>query len=180
MSGQYFNEPMLEMYIFETTQNIEQLEMLILETEKSNGYTQDTINEIFRIMHTIKGSSAMMLFNNISGLAHSIEDLFYFLREQKPHSIDCSTLSDLLLEGVDYIKVELQKIKDGNRDDGDTSILIENIKGLLTLLKQQNPLESVVKNPTSNKQAHFYISPDIVNPDFNHNSFKATILFDCI
>ena len=86
---------MLDMYIFETSQNIEQLEQTILSSEKSNGYTQEAINEIFRLMHTIKGSSAMMLFNNISTLAHTIEDLFFFLREQQPLNIDSSSLSDL-------------------------------------------------------------------------------------
>lgn len=59
MSEQYVNEPMLEMYIFETSQNIDQLEEVILECEQSNCFTEDAINAIFRCMHTIKGSSAM-------------------------------------------------------------------------------------------------------------------------
>ena len=80
-------EPITEMFIFETEQLLEQLEQIILTGEKMNGFTSQDINEIFRIMHTIKGSSAMMFFNNISTLAHSIEDLFFFIRESKPASI---------------------------------------------------------------------------------------------
>jgi len=38
-------------------------------------------------MHTIKGSAAMMLFDDISKLAHSIEDLFFYLREEKPEML---------------------------------------------------------------------------------------------
>jgi two-component system chemotaxis sensor kinase CheA len=117
MSDQYTNEPMLDMFIFETSQLIEHLEQSILTSEKSSCYTEAAINEIFRIMHTIKGSSAMMMFNNISTLAHSIEDLFYFLREEKPHQVNCSALSDLVLEGVDLIKVEVEKIKNGDIAD---------------------------------------------------------------
>ena len=86
---------------------------MYLDSEKSSGYSQAAINEIFRIMHTIKGSSAMMLFNNISTLAHSIEDLFYYLREEKPDNIDCSLLSDHILTVVYFIKVELHKIING-------------------------------------------------------------------
>lgn len=71
---------MLEMFIYETSQNIEQLEMCILAAEKANSYTSETINEVFRIMHTIKGSAAMMSYNNIATLAHALEDLFNFLR----------------------------------------------------------------------------------------------------
>ncbi|NLP00425.1 MAG: hypothetical protein GX386_09070, partial [Clostridiaceae bacterium] len=56
MTDNYANEPMMEMFLFETSQLIEQLEQQILSSEKSNNYTEDAINEIFRIMHTIKGS----------------------------------------------------------------------------------------------------------------------------
>lgn len=58
-------------------------------------------------MHTIKGSSAMMLFNDISTLAHSMEDLFYYIREAKPVNLDYSSLSDLVFEGIDFIKIEV-------------------------------------------------------------------------
>ena len=40
-TGQFTNEPMLEMYIFETPQMIEQLEKTIIETEKESDFTGD-------------------------------------------------------------------------------------------------------------------------------------------
>lgn len=79
MSNGTNREPMLEMYIFETTQLVGQLEQSILNSEKAIDY-ELSINEMFRVMHTIKGNSAMMLFNNISELAHLMEDLFDFIR----------------------------------------------------------------------------------------------------
>jgi two-component system, chemotaxis family, sensor kinase CheA len=178
LSDEYSNEPMLDMYIFETTQNIEQLERCILESEKSSGYSQIAINEIFRMMHTIKGSSAMMLFNSISKLAHSVEDIFYFLREQNPQKIDCSSLSDLVLEGVDFIKVELQKIKSGDQVDGDASNLIESVKEFLSFLKQQNPSEVEIKRPISNEQPHFDVAPDNIKSTTRNKAFKATLFFE--
>ena len=50
----------LDMYIYETNSLLEQLETIVLDAEKENTFSQDNVNEIFRIMHTIKGSSAMM------------------------------------------------------------------------------------------------------------------------
>jgi len=47
------NEPLLDMYLFETEQLLEQLEQLVLNSE-NDGFTKETIDEIFRIMHTIK------------------------------------------------------------------------------------------------------------------------------
>jgi len=74
-------EPMLDMFIFETLQLLDQLEQSLINSEKESGF-ESSIDEIFRIMHTIKGSAAMMLFDDISKLAHSIEDLFFYLREE--------------------------------------------------------------------------------------------------
>ena len=74
-------ESMLEMYIFETNTLLEQLDEILLRTEDANVFSQDDINEIFRIMHTIKGSSAMMGFENLQHLAHKGEDMFFVIRE---------------------------------------------------------------------------------------------------
>ena len=54
---------MLEMYLYETNTLMEQLDELLIEAEKNEAFTTNDVNEIFRIMHTIKGSSAMMEFS---------------------------------------------------------------------------------------------------------------------
>lgn len=180
MSGQYSYEPMIEIYIFETSQLVEQLEASILDIEKSGCYTPDAVNEIFRIMHTIKGSSAMMLFDNISALAHVMEDLFFFIREERPHSIDCSVLGDLILDGVDFIKVEVQKVKDGCHVDGDASALIENIKAYLLELKHNhsNHSEAKIIEQSSTEKQRYYVSQEKVPAPCYDKSFKAIITFD--
>ncbi|GAA0178108.1 chemotaxis protein CheA [Clostridium sediminicola] len=178
MSETYTNEPMLEMYIFETSQLLEQLEQAIISSEKSGGYSMDSINEIFRFMHTIKGSSTMMLFNEIGSLAHSIEDLFYYLRENKPDTVDYSTLSDLVLEGVDFIKIELEKIKNGDAVDGDSGHIILEIKAFLNNLKSSDSieLESESLKPKEIEQILEVTEKSI--PHEGENIFKATIFFE--
>lgn len=54
--------------LFETNTLLEQLDEILLRTEDANVFSQEDINEIFRIMHTIKGSSAMMGFENLQHL----------------------------------------------------------------------------------------------------------------
>jgi len=180
VTEQYSNEPMLEMFIFETNQLIEQLEQSILSSEQSSCYTQPAINEIFRMMHTIKGSSAMMMFENITSLTHSVEDLFYYLREEKPQNVDCSALSDLVLEGVDFIKVEMEKIKNGDNADGDAFALIDNIKVFLSKLKQSNASSKIaeVKEHTVIQKQQYYISPEKLKTSIPKNVFKAVIYFE--
>lgn len=127
-------DQMLDMFVFESTQLIEQLEEIMLDTENEGELNSDNINEIFRIMHTIKGSSAMMAYNNISKLAHSVEDLFYFIRENNPTNIDISKICDLVLAASDFIKAEVAKVNDGNESDGDETELQSRIKSYLNFI----------------------------------------------
>ena len=185
MSDQYTNEPMLDMFLFETSQLIEQLEQSILTSEKSSCYTQDAIHEIFRIMHTIKGSSAMMMYDNISTLAHAIEDLFYFLREEKPHQVDCSALSDLVLEGVDFIKVEVEKIKNGDNADGNASELINSIKRFLAVIKESNSfcaadesIKDIEQHDLGKKQNDIELNKEYAAASSCKNRFKIIVHFE--
>ncbi|WP_303869084.1 chemotaxis protein CheA [Acetobacterium wieringae] len=158
MAEQYINDPMQEVFIFETSQQLEQMEQSVIKTEALGSYPGETVNEIFRIMHTIKSSAAMMLINNMSVLAHTTEDMFYFIREEKPQYIDVSTLSDLVFEGIDFMKQELEKIKNGIEADGNPEILIGKIKEHLGLLKEKNNLtDSQVVNNEPVKEK-YYIS----------------------
>ncbi|MBP1754155.1 MAG: cheA2 [Firmicutes bacterium] len=181
MTNMFINEPMLEMYIFETTQQLEQLEQAVIASEKTAAYSEDAINEIFRYMHTIKGSSAMMLFNNIGTLAHSIEDIFYYLREKNPERMDYSTLSDLVLEGVDFIKQEISKIKNGESADGDAELIEEKLHRFLSLLEKDRPHEDVPEIKITQENQKYYVATDRKNDRRGKNKFKATILFqdDC-
>ena len=138
MPDQYNSEPLLDMFLFESTQLSGQLEQLILESEKERCLTKEAINEIFRIMHTIKGSAAMMRFENISTVAHAMEDMFYYIREETPVNMDFSSLSDLVLEGVDFIKTEMEKIQAGVQADRDPSQMLSEIREYLVCLKRGN------------------------------------------
>lgn len=135
MPENFDHEPLLDMYIFETNELMEQLEQIVIDNEKYGCFTEDAVNEIFRIMHTIKGSSAMMMYDNIAKVAHSMEDLFFFIRENDSKDIDCSKLSDIVLNGIDFIKSEVDKIVKKENPDGDASSLISDANIFLSDLK---------------------------------------------
>ncbi|HAA38340.1 MAG TPA: chemotaxis protein CheA, partial [Firmicutes bacterium] len=138
MVDEYINDSMLEVFVFETLQNIEQLENVVLESEKTGSYSADAVNEVFRIMHTIKGSAAMMMLANLTDLAHRMEDLFYYLREAQPQQADYAALSDLILSGIDFIQAELNKIQNKQPADGDAAGLLAAITAFLAELKVAN------------------------------------------
>ena len=172
-------EPMLEMFIFETFEMIEQLQQLIMDSEKIKKFEVDAINEIFRIMHTIKGSSGMMMFDNIANISHIIEDLFYFIRESKPKNIDYSGLTDLVLEGSDLIKAETEKINNDKEADGDFTLFIEKSNRFLEVLKiSENSKKSDTNEIRIEKSEDqkYYLSNEKM--DINMNMFSATLFFE--
>ena len=78
----------------------------------------DDVNEIFRIMHTIKGSSAMMEFSSLMKIAHKTEDLFYIIRDKGVETFDavCSEaehheLFNLVFNTIDFMRSEIEKIE---------------------------------------------------------------------
>lgn len=136
-------ESMLDMFLFETNTLLEQLEEIMLESEKEKSFSTDSINEIFRIMHTIKGSSAMMEFDSLAKLAHRIEDLFFIFRENncvESFSEDLRTeLFNLMFRSNDFMRSETAKIENNealsdNIDQFITDIntFIEKMKGTPT------------------------------------------------
>lgn len=185
MANNMDREPMLEMFIFETFQLIDQLEQSLLDCEKESGF-EASINEIFRIMHTIKGSSAMMMFDNISTLAHSIEDLFFFLREEKPEKVESSKIIDLVFEGVDFIKSETAKVENGLEPDGSSEEIKLKVNEYLGQLREANPSKGSSGNGTGgevskvddNPNQKYYVSSDKSAKSAMVNKYEAIFFFE--
>ncbi len=174
------NEPMLDMFIFETSQLLEQLEQIIIGSDSTSRYDQENINEIFRIMHTIKGSSAMMGFDNISKLTHSAEDLFSILRDKKQVNEDFTVLSDVILESADFIKAEILKIDKRNIPDGDASPYMEKVKSILAFIKGQ--VQSTSGSDIPAADGDYMLTGCMEQPEDegspDKRSFRAVIRFE--
>ncbi|HCT91325.1 MAG TPA: chemotaxis protein CheA, partial [Lachnospiraceae bacterium] len=125
---------MLEMYLYETNTLLEQLDELLIEAEKNKDFTTNDVNEIFRSMHTIKGSSAMMEFSTVMEIAHHIEDLFFYIRENGLDSLDDSHKSDLfnlMFQSADALRAEIEKIENDEPLSTNIDPIISNINSFL-------------------------------------------------
>lgn len=180
----YSNEPMLEMYCLETNQLIDELENIIIDAEEKSSL-ESYIDEIFRIMHTIKGNSMMMMFEDIGNYAHSIEDLFDFFRKEKPENVNYSKVTDMVLELVDFTKQELEKIQEGEVVDGDAKGRIEDVKSFMSSLKFMNDVdEKEIKEEKKDEDQKYYISSLDAQKEYkgeNENAYYMRIYFqeDC-
>ncbi|MDR2132038.1 MAG: chemotaxis protein CheA [Clostridiales Family XIII bacterium] len=136
MSDYDTNDSMLELYLFESTTLLEQLDEILLQSEHDKNLSQDNINEIFRTMHTIKGSSAMMSFNIIAEVSHKLEDLFFIVRDRGGVDEDYfEVLFDLVLRVSDFLKTEVDKIQQGEELSDEKPPLVDEILNLIAAMK---------------------------------------------
>ncbi|SDA44491.1 two-component system, chemotaxis family, sensor kinase CheA [Lachnospiraceae bacterium G11] len=151
---------MLDMYLFENSQLLEQLQDRVLKLKDAESFDDDSINEIFRAIHTIKGSSGVMMFDEITAVAHKLEDVFYYLRESKPTNVPHLELVELVLGVTDFISGEMDKLSEGAAADGDAHELIGKIDDYLRKIKEsENEAGKVIADNVYEEPTQFYIAP---------------------
>lgn len=175
-------DPLLEVFLYENTQLLEQLEEMFLNGEENHCLSKDSINEVFRIMHTIKGSSSMMSYDAMAKVAHRLEDLFSSVREKNPPAEIWSNIFDIVLEAVDYFKAQMENIQEGNGVSGDTENLIARVENIHKELKGE-VVAPVTKSEESAKSAD---EPEKIDENYVEESvhdvvYRAVIHFqeDC-
>lgn len=146
-------ESMVDMYIYETTTLLEQLDQILIKTEGAGSFDKESINEIFRIMHTIKGSSAMMGLENMSTLAHAIEDMFYIIREEKPVINDSKDLYELVFNASDLLKAEIELLQNDDYTATDFKPCHDRIEKFVDVLKNGGGSAEEASAPTETASA---------------------------
>ncbi len=104
----------LEIFVEETKEHLQNLNehLLILEKEPEN---KDTINEIFRAAHSLKGMAGTMGYKRMQNLTHNMENVFSEIRNDKMKVT--SDLVDTLFQCLDALEAYLDNIIN-NQDEG--------------------------------------------------------------
>ena len=152
---------MLDVYLFENRQLLEQLQDKVLDQKDADGFDEDSINEIFRTMHTIKGSSGIMMFDEITEVAHKLEDIFYYIRESHPKAVPHVQLVEYVLEVADFISGEMDKLADGGEADGSSKKIVEDLDEFLSSIKGEGKGKAKAEEAPAREEApqQFYIAP---------------------
>ena len=133
----------LEIFIDETKEHLQTLndQVLVLETEPDN---IDTINEIFRAAHSLKGMAGTMGFKRMQRLTHDLENVFSEIRNGKMNVTP--DLVDVVFKCLDAIEEYLGCITEtSNEGENDN----EEIIGLLNAcLKNDGGIPEVTEQKT--------------------------------
>lgn len=142
----------LDIFIDESSEHIQTLSdcIMTLEQEPEN---KDTINEIFRAAHSLKGMAGTMGFKRMQHLTHDMENVFQEVRSDKI-KVD-SSMIDLLFKCLDAIDSYVENIK-STSDEGtdDNEVIIKELNDFIakangqTVSKQAEPQEKAAEAET--------------------------------
>lgn len=131
----------LEIFIDETGEHIQTLSDCIMELEKEPE-NMDTINEIFRAAHSLKGMAGTMGFKRMQHLTHDMENVFQEVRSDKIKVN--SSMIDLLFKCLDAIEGYLTNIKESS-DEGteENEFIIKELNDFIAAANGEAPGEKV-------------------------------------
>ena len=154
----------LEIFIDESSEHIQTLSdcIMTLEQEPEN---KDTINEIFRAAHSLKGMAGTMGFKRMQHLTHDMENVFQEVRSDKI-KVD-SSMIDLLFKCLDAIDSYVENIK-STSDEGtdDNEVIIKELNDFIAkangqpVSKQAEAQETVTE---AKAQASSDASPNVLD-----------------
>ena len=175
MADGFNTDDMLDSYLLENQQLLETLQQIVLEQKDEDCFDEEAIHQMFRIMHTIKGSSGFMMFDAITLVAHKLEDVFYVIRESHPKKVPHLELVEHILAVLDFFSVELEKIQSGELADGRPDEILNRLDAFLEQLKAEVEAEKQQEIPTAGDSVQkFYIAPVAAK---TNNYFRITLRY---
>src|SRR4051794_36880775 len=118
----------LPMFLAECREHTQELNLAVVRLEEVPD-EPGTVDEIFRVAHTLKGMSATMGFEGMAALTHKMEDVFELLR-QRTGGLEREAI-DVLLECLDALEAAVESIDTTGAERLDPEKLVTRLNGLV-------------------------------------------------
>ncbi len=157
------SNPLIEQFIIESRDNLQRISEIIIALEEKVE-NKELLNELFRLVHTLKGNSGLFEFPSMTRLLHAGEDLMNLVREGTiPYD---SNIADILLEAMDTVSIMIDEIEFSGSLSSDTIQSAENkthhIRELISKQKRgsesegEGKSEKTVNAPDSSPHLHLH------------------------
>ena len=165
----------LEIFIDESNEHLQTLsdELMVLEKEPEN---KDTINEIFRAAHSLKGMAGTMGYKRMQNLTHNMENVFSEIRNDKMKVN--SKLVDVLFQCLDALESYVDNIRN-TQDEGtdDNEPIIKELNDFLANEGQENaqPKEEKPQEEAKPEGGTDETITDVSLADFEKNAVNEAL-----
>ena len=139
-------QEIMEDFLIEAFEMVEQLDQDLVELE-NNPEDLDLLNRIFRVAHTIKGSSSFLNFDVLTHLTHNMEDV---LNKARRGELKITPdVMDVILESIDLMKALLSVIRDNGTDANSGIDVSDCVKRLQAISKGEAIDEATAESPAT-------------------------------
>ena len=165
----------LEIFIDESNEHLQTLsdELMVLEKEPEN---KDTINEIFRAAHSLKGMAGTMGYKRMQNLTHNMENVFSEIRNDKMKVN--SKLVDVLFQCLDALESYVDNIRN-TQDEGtdDNEPIIKELNDFLANEGKENaqPKEEKPQEEAKPEGGTDETITDVSLADFEKNAVNEAL-----
>lgn len=133
----------LEIFLDESKEHLQNLNTQILDLEQ-DAENMDTINEIFRAAHSLKGMAGTMGYKRMQNLTHDMENVFSEVRNGNVKVQ--ANLIDILFQCLDALEEYVDNIQGtGDEGDNDNTALIERLNAVLKEDEKEEAKEEAEK-----------------------------------
>ncbi|AKJ54066.1 chemotaxis protein CheA [Campylobacter lari] len=161
-------QEILEDFLVEAFELVEQIDHDLVELE-ANPEDLELLNRIFRVAHTVKGSSSFLNFDVLTKLTHHMEDV---LNKARHNELKITPeVMDVVLESIDMMKTLLNSIRD-NGNDTAIGLDIAPICARLTAISEGESLESVVPTKVEEPKEEVKEEPKTEEPEVDVNKLS--------
>ncbi len=162
-------QEILEDFLVEAGELVEQMDQDLVELE-NNPEDLELLNSIFRVAHTVKGSSSFLNFDVLTELTHHMEDVLNKARRDELKITP--EIMDVVLKSVDMMKELLEAIKnDGN--DTDCGIEIEDICQKLEAASKGESIASITQNSVEEKDMNQKSESEDISEEIDVSAFES-------
>ncbi|EAJ5677573.1 hybrid sensor histidine kinase/response regulator [Campylobacter lari] len=161
-------QEILEDFLVEAFELVEQIDHDLVELE-ANPEDLELLNRIFRVAHTVKGSSSFLNFDVLTKLTHHMEDV---LNKARHNELKITPeVMDVVLESIDMMKTLLNSIRD-NGNDTAIGLDIAPICARLTAISEGESLESITPAKTEEPKEEVKEEPKAEEPEVDVNKLS--------
>lgn len=159
-------DSMMGIFYEQSSRLISELRTDFSNYQDKEKYGQELIQEVFRVVHTLKADAAMMLFDGIAYISKKFENLLYYFRNGPKVIEDTKRFDNVLCEYMNYVEKELTKIPSGKVMKEPPEHIAKDIDDYVVKLKEQYELvennlmrESNISGSSKKKTRQIYYIP---------------------
>jgi len=143
-----------DMFLEEAEELFESADNVLLEAEKNGSLTEDEMSQLFRDVHTLKGSGASVELKYFAEFTHDVENMMDKLRK---HEIEYQeSMAGSLIDGLDVMREILQLECDNQMDDEKfksmSTDILKTIRGYMNGDIQDEPKSAPTTESTSEQK----------------------------